>query len=111
MEFGTKWNGSVPLAAVPTTYPAAKVSELYGHGYRIVIFANQGLRASVAALDRVFRQMVKTQSLLAVEGQISPLSEIFSLVDMEAVRSLESRLMNPKEGGSRRQRPKKRGSS
>ena len=95
LEFGRSWDGGLPLAAVPTKYPSVKVSDLYARGYRLVIFANQGLRASVAAVDRVFRRMVQTQSLASVEDQISPLSEIFSLVDMDEVRRLESHLMTP----------------
>lgn len=95
LQFGAQWGRSVPLACVPTTYAGATVPDLYAHGYRLVIFANQGMRAAVRAMDRVFRRMVEAQSPSAVDGEISPLKEIFDIVDMDGVRRLEDRLAQP----------------
>lgn len=95
LEFGSQWNSKLPLAAVPTTYASATVSDLYAHGYRLIIFANQGMRAAVRAMDRVFRRMVEAQSPSVVDGEISPLKEIFDLVDMDGIRRFEERLAKP----------------
>jgi phosphoenolpyruvate phosphomutase len=90
-EFGTRWDGGLPLVAIPTKYPQMSASDLYEAGYRMVIFANQGLRAAISAMDRVFRRMVETGVLTSVEGEVAPLSQIFDLVGFDEVGQIEAR--------------------
>ncbi len=90
LEFGSRWKRDVPLVAVPSTYPSVTEAELFEAGYRIVVFANQGLRAAVAAMDRTFRALATSRSLAAVEETVSPLSELFALVDYEEVSRLQT---------------------
>lgn len=91
MEFSKHWDMDIPLVAVPTTYYGVKTADLNKAGYKIVILANQGLRSAVTAMDRTFRQMVRDQGSATVESQISPLSEISSIVGLERTRDIESR--------------------
>lgn len=86
LEFGRRWDGSVPLVAVPTTYGVVPASTLFAAGYRVVIFANQGLRAAVRAVGRVLAVLRAAESPAAVEGEIAPLEAIYDLV---GVRDLE----------------------
>ena len=95
LEFGRRWRRDVPLAAVPSTYPEVTCDELYAAGYRLIVFANQGLRAAVAAMDRSFRTMARTRSLVATEPTVSPLGEIFALVDYEEVNRLSALYIDP----------------
>jgi acyl-CoA synthetase (AMP-forming)/AMP-acid ligase II/2-methylisocitrate lyase-like PEP mutase family enzyme len=91
LEFGRRWQQGVPLAAVPSTYPDVGDDELYQAGYRMIVFANQGLRAAVMAMDRSFRALAGARSLRAVEASVSPLRDIFSLVDYEEINRLSAR--------------------
>lgn len=93
LEFGRRWPLAVPLAAVPSTYPDVDERDLYEAGYRLVVFANQGLRAAVAAMDRSFRAMAGARSLRAVEDSVAPLRDIFALVDYEEVNRLSARYL------------------
>ncbi len=95
LEFGRRWRLAVPLAAVPSTYPDVTAEELGAAGYRLIIFANQGMRAAVAAMDRSFRRMATTRSLATTEPTVSPLSEIFALVDYEEINRLSARYIGP----------------
>ena len=45
-EFADKWKGSIPLVVVPTSYPSVKTNELISHKIKMVIYANQSLRAA-----------------------------------------------------------------
>lgn len=99
LEFGRSWRRGVPLAAVPSTYPEVDSDELFAAGYRLIVFANQGMRAAVAAMDRCFRAMARTRSLAAVEATVSPLSEIFALVDYEEVNRLGALYVDPPPSG------------
>jgi len=95
LDFGRSWRRGVPLAAVPSTYPDVSSDELYAVGYRLIVFANQGLRAAVAAMDRSFRTMARTRSLAATEASVSPLAEIFALVDYEEINRLNALYVDP----------------
>lgn len=95
LEFGRRWQLGVPLAAVPSTYPEVTCDELHAAGYRLIVFANQGMRAAVAAMDRSFRTMARTRSLAATEPTVSPLSEIFALVDYEEINRLNALYIDP----------------
>jgi phosphoenolpyruvate phosphomutase len=90
LEFGSRWKRDVPLVAVPTTYPGVPADDLFRAGYRLVIFANQGMRAAVSAMSKVFRRLVETRSGAAVEADIASLGEIFTLVDLDEVKRIEA---------------------
>lgn len=99
LEFGRRWEIDVPLAAVPSTYPAVTAEELFAAGYRLIVFANQGLRAAARAMDRAYRVMVDAGTLAAVEDTVSPLREIFALVDYEEVTRISARYIDPTDRG------------
>ncbi|MEZ4452938.1 MAG: isocitrate lyase/phosphoenolpyruvate mutase family protein [Nannocystaceae bacterium] len=100
LEFGARFRGRAPLVAVPTTYPSADAAELEAIGVRVIIFANQGLRAAAGAMDRAYRSMAAARSLAAVEPSVSPLSEIFAVVDYEEVGRLHARYVDGSARGA-----------
>jgi phosphoenolpyruvate phosphomutase len=76
---------TVPLFAVPTTYHSATVRELHDLGIAGMIYANQLIRGSVTAMERVLESLAETGSTSAMEPEISPLKELFDLVDTDAL--------------------------
>ncbi|OJK04880.1 hypothetical protein ASPACDRAFT_38439 [Aspergillus aculeatus ATCC 16872] len=52
-EFAAAWDrsSSCVLVAVPTTYEGISAGELFDSGFKVVIFANQALRAAVRAMQ------------------------------------------------------------
>lgn len=88
-----RWHRDVPLVAVPTTYSNVTASELYGYGYKMAIFANQGLRAAVKAMTQAMAAMVRTGSPSSVESDLCSLEELFTLTGFDEIRRLESRFI------------------
>src|SRR3989338_7656110 len=79
-EFAARWKGKIPLVAVPTKYPTIHRRELEKMGIKVIIFANQALRASVDAMRKTLTILRQKECLLPVEKDIVPLKEIFRLV-------------------------------
>jgi phosphoenolpyruvate phosphomutase len=77
-EFADSWGGSVPLAVVPTTYPNVGLEELIDHKIKIVIYANQTLRASYTSMKSIL-QIIKNDELKNNNDKISSMEDIFQL--------------------------------
>ena len=90
-EFAGRWKGKIPLVAVPTKYPDVTSAELAKIGIPIVIFANQALRASVAAMKETLRDMRLADSVAAVGKKIVPLDEVFRLVGQPHLEANEAK--------------------
>ena len=91
--FAKCWKGRIPLVAVPTKYPEITSSELARIGIPIAIFANQALRASVAAMKQVLMDMKKADTVAAAKKQIVPLDEVFRLVGQPALEENEAKFV------------------
>lgn len=83
-----RWDRPIPLVLVPTTYPQFRLADLATRPQvRVVIYANQGVRAAMAHTRRVLHQILSDGSTLPVESSIAPISQLFQWQD----RTLESR--------------------
>ena len=91
-EFADSWKGSVPIVVVPTTYDRVKISELSLHNIKMIIFANQTLRASHLAMTKLLREMVDTEHILTIEQEMSTMQDIFNLQEMYDIKSKEKKL-------------------
>jgi phosphoenolpyruvate phosphomutase len=91
--FAARWAGKIPLVAVPTKYPDVSASELGRMGIKIVIFANQALRAAVTSMRSVLGEVRRRGSSGTVEKRITPLKEIFRLVGQPAFEADEQRFV------------------
>lgn len=89
--FLTEWSGTgvVPLVAVPTLYPTFTADELAGKGFRMVIFANQTMRAAVEATERTLATMARERNAASVDPDIAPVKHIFELVKTQEAIELE----------------------
>ena len=87
--FAEAWDFSAPLVIVPTTYPMLSIEETNPLGIKMVIYANQGLRASIRAMDEVLSEIRQAGRLDAVEDRIVPMSTVFELQGMTRMREEE----------------------
>ena len=69
-----------PLVAVPSTYSVTKESELEKNGFKIVIYANQMLRAAYPAMKNVAINILKNKRSYEMEKKISSVSEMINLI-------------------------------
>jgi phosphoenolpyruvate phosphomutase len=80
LAFVADWDRPTPLILIPTTYHAITGRQMQATGkVRLVIYANHGLRAAVAAMQRVFRQILDDDTSHDAENWIAPLDELFAL--------------------------------
>ena len=88
-EFSDSWKGSTPLVVIPTTYYSVNVDELIEHKIKMVIYANQTLRAAHFALSKLLKQMKNANNMSQLQNQMSSMDDIFKLQEMYDVKSQE----------------------
>ncbi|MGQ4516200.1 isocitrate lyase/phosphoenolpyruvate mutase family protein [Streptomyces sp. DW26H14] len=84
------WDFRVPVVIVPTTYPDWHINEIKQAGVSVVIYANQGLRATVSALRDTYRAVYENGDTTALEGSIASVQDIFALQSLESWQKLDS---------------------
>ena len=93
-EFAESWKGNLPIIVIPTTYDSVSIDELISHKIKMVIHANQTLRASHAAMSRILKQMRNSNSLSEVTEEISSMEDIFHLQEMFNIQEKEKEIEN-----------------
>jgi len=88
-EFSDSWKGSTPLVVIPTTYYSVNVDELIEHKIKMVIYANQTLRAAHFALSKLLGQMTDANNMSQFQNQMSSMDDIFKLQKMYDLKSQE----------------------
>ena len=91
-EFSDLWKGSAPLVVIPTTYYSVNVDELIEHKIKMVIYANQTLRAAHFALSKLLKQMKNANNMSQLQNQMSSMDDIFKLQEMHDVKSQEKNI-------------------
>ncbi len=79
LAFLDSWDGRVPVVVVPTTYPDWHIDEARAAGVSVVIYANQGLRASVSSLRDAYRAIYRDGDTTRIEGSIASVGDLFEL--------------------------------
>ena len=88
-EFSDSWKGSAPLVVIPTTYYSVNVDELIEHKIKMVIYANQTLRAAHLALSKLLEQMKSANNMSELQNQMSSMDDIFKLQEMHDMKLQE----------------------
>ncbi|HWU10185.1 MAG TPA: isocitrate lyase/phosphoenolpyruvate mutase family protein [Streptomyces sp.] len=89
-EFLERWDGRRPVVIVPTTYPDWHADDIAKAGVSVVIYANQGLRATVSSLRSTFESIQRHGDSTALEESIAPVKEVFGLQQLQAWQALEA---------------------
>jgi len=88
-EFADMWKKSTPIVVIPTSYPSVTVDELINHKIKMVIYANQSLRASFVAMSNILKELIKSKSGDQVSTEISSMEDIFKIQQMYQLKSEE----------------------
>ena len=91
-EFTDTWKGNIPIAVIPTTYDSVKLSDLYEHKIKMVIYANQTLRAAYDAMESLLKEMVVTEKISDIKQKMSSMNEIFDLQEMYDIKNKEKKI-------------------
>ena len=92
-EFADTWGGNIPLVVVPTTYPNVKLNELVNHKIKMVIYANQTLRAAYTSMEKILK-VIRDEKLEENNDKISSMEDIFHLQQMYEVKKEEEEIEN-----------------
>ena len=88
-EFSKLWDGNIPLVVVPTTYPSVSIDDLIKNNFKMIIYANQTLRASYTAMNNVLKQLDTSKRITDIKQEISSMEDIFSLQEMYEIKNQE----------------------
>jgi len=92
-EFSKRYKGKLPLVAIPTMYFDVTADQLAEQGFKMVIYANHGLRASIRAMQDVFKSIAETGSTAAIESKITSMKEVFELQGMGTLKDTEKKYL------------------
>jgi len=70
----------IPLVSVPSTYSKVYEKDLIKNGFKLVIYANQLLRAAYPAMQFTARKILENSRAFEVEKKIIPIKEIINLI-------------------------------
>ena len=98
LEFLKRWGRQSPVAVVPTTFPQLTIDDWKAVGVNLVIFANHGMRAAIRAVEETYAKIMAAGSTLPVEDEIAPMSKVFDLQGMPAMKVDEERFLKNTAG-------------
>ena len=88
-EFSRLWSGNIPLVVVPTTYPTVSIDDLIENKFKMIIYANQTLRAAYSAINNVLKQLNSSKKISDITQEISSMEDIFDLQEMYEIKNQE----------------------
>ena len=99
IEFVKIWKNykQKPLIIVPTSYPSFSEEEIKKLGIKMVIYANQGLRAAVKNINDILSHINK-YGISGIDDRIAPMSEIFELQGMPEMKEDEKKYLRTGKG-------------
>ena len=91
--FCESWAGRAPVVIVPTMYHRTPTQTFRDAEVSMVIWANHNMRAAVSAMRQVSKAIRESESLVAVEEEITPVREVFALTGQAELAAAEARYL------------------
>ncbi len=93
LEFADRWyrGEEVPLICVPTTYKTVTFNQLNNAGFKLIIFANYGMRSIVKALRTTFGAVMENKCLADGDDHVVSMDEVFHLIYLDELKENEAR--------------------
>ena len=70
----------IPLVSVPSTYSKVYEKDLIKNGFKLVIYANQLLRAAYPAMQNAAKNILDKSRAFEIDKKIIPIKEIINLI-------------------------------
>jgi phosphoenolpyruvate phosphomutase len=93
LAFQAEWGDRLPVVIVPTKYYTTPTQVFRDAGFSVAIWANHLLRSALVAMQETARRIFAEQSLMAVEGTIAPVDEVFRLQNEPELAWAEKRYL------------------
>jgi phosphoenolpyruvate phosphomutase len=93
LQFAERWYATetLPLVCVPTTYKDVTYEQLNDAGFKLIIFANYGIRSIVKALRSTFTNVMREKRLSSADHEVVSMAEVFDLIYLDELRENEAR--------------------
>jgi len=91
--FMARWDQRCPIVIVPTMYYSTPAETFRQAGISLVIWANHLVRASITAMRDTAQRIAESESLLAVEGRVTSVREIFALTGNDELEAASLRYL------------------
>ena len=79
-----------PLVAVPSTYSKVYEKDLIKYGFKLVIYANQLLRAAYPAMQNAAKSILEKSRAFEIYKKIIPIKEIINLIKKDGLIYLKT---------------------
>ena len=89
----TAWSGRAPLVVVPTIFDGVTAAELEQAGFKILIYANQVIRAGIKAMREALNIIKHDTRPGSVNDRIVKLKEVYDLVGVPQMEEDERRFL------------------
>lgn len=87
--FMKEWCGRHPVVIVPTKYYSTPTDKFRDIGVNLIIWANHSLRSAISTMQKITGQIFKDESLINVENNVVPISEVFRLQGADELKEAE----------------------
>ncbi len=91
LAFAKEWANRSPLVIVPTKYYSTPTDVFHKAEISLVIWANHLIRAAVASMQAIAKEVQTRQTVLNIEDDIAPVKEIFRLQGADELVEAEKR--------------------
>lgn len=92
--FAARWTGDIPLAVVPTAYPAFTEARAAATGkIKLLIYGNHGLRAAVKAMRDLFARIRADGGAHRLDAELPSVVDILVLQGDDHMREIERRFL------------------
>jgi phosphoenolpyruvate phosphomutase len=95
-EFMKVWDKRCPVVIVPTTYYKTDTKEFEKRNVSLVIWANHMIRSSVKAMQSSSKKIFELKTLVGLETDFVPVSEIFRLQNNKELELAEAKYLPEK---------------
>ncbi len=89
VDFCRAWKKRAPVVIVPTKYPDFTEKQMNELGIKVVIYANQGIRAAARAMDEALGQINSQKTKDKLENKIASMDFMFALQEMDRMKKEE----------------------
>ncbi len=89
LEFAGHWDRDTPLVCVPTIYKETSAATLGAAGFKLIIYANHGLRSSIKAMREAFTSIMREKRASAADDLVVPLTDVYGLIGVDAMKTEE----------------------
>ena len=94
VAFAKEWANRCPLVIVPTKYYSTPTDVFRQADISLVIWANHLMRAAVASMQAIAREVQARETLVNIEDRIAPVKEIFRLQGADELLEAEKRYLS-----------------